>query len=1116
MDYKLYKIYLLIIDLICYIDKKLIFSKENLMPKNFTIVGIGASAGGIQALEEFFQNLPNDLGMAYIIIMHLAPDRKSNLDDILQKKTKMIVKPVIEGINVKPNHVYLIPPNRDLDIKNHTLYLSEFDPSQKLRLPIDHFFRSLAQQYKKDAVGILLSGTGSDGTLGLREIKGLGGITIVQNPETASYQEMLFNAIKHVDVDIILSPSEIANKLAQYKDSIHKIPKLEKSLKSVDIDNYFNELYGIIQNITGHDLSGYRKTTIGRRIEKRMSVNQIYDIEKYLNFLRRHPEESEKLFFDILIGVTNFFRDKDVFLSIEKNVIPQIFNDKSNHDPIRIWIVGCSTGEEAYSIAILLKEFANKNERQNEITIFATDIDSSAVNRARHGVYPKNIEADISKERLKRYFTRVDDQYSIKKEIRKMLIFAEQNVLEDPPFSKMDMVTCRNLLIYLQPEFQRDLLRTLVYALKTNSFLVLGTADSLGDVLEIFEEIDTKAKIYKKRKAIIMKDKYRFLFPTKVNLRKENAQLVKREKPKKFEELVENVLLETFSPPSILVNRDKEIIYIHGDLSKYLNLPKGIPKLDLIEMTKSNLGLGLTTAFRQAIHEETEATYNKVESKENGVQSILSVSVKPLQERGMGMKLYLVSFKETEVDFTEIPRLEMKAIDTADDKIIKHLENELESTKINLQQTIEEFETSNEELKSSNEELQSANEELQTTNEELQTSKEELQSVNEELRTVNEELSAKNLQLSKLNDDLDNLISSTQIATIFLDTALNIQKYTPQTTEVLNLIPSDIGRPFHHISPKLVLHIKDIVEDANQVLNKLVPIQKDVTTEDNKWYRMKISPYRTSENVIEGIVITFVDFTERHLAEDNLVKSEENAKFAYRKSEFYRSLFTHDISNILQVILSTVNIIERHAKDFEEKDELKDFFSTIQEQITKARNLVSDIQRLTNLDKKIVEIIPIDLIEYINQSIETLTFSYPNEKYKVEFNPKYKKIMIKGTKILEDCFQNILNNAITYNENEIKYITIRIEEVQKHDIEYIQVIIEDNGVGIKGQLIEGIMNNNYNKNNYKGLGIGLSLVRKTLELINGEFRIEDRVRGDYTKGTRVILLIPKISIEPLD
>ncbi|MEJ2295120.1 MAG: CheR family methyltransferase [Candidatus Lokiarchaeota archaeon] len=695
------------------------------------------------------------------------------------------------------------------------------------------------------------------------------------------------------------------------------------------------------------------------------------------------------------MGVTNFFRDKDVFLSIEKNVIPQIFKNKSNYDPIRIWIVGCSTGEEAYSIAMLLREFADLHEKKNEITIFATDIDAGAVNKARHGVYPKNIEADISKERLKRHFTKVDDQYIIKKKIRKMLIFAEQNVLEDPPFSRMDMITCRNLLIYLQPESQGDLLRTLVYAVKTNGFLVLGTADSLGEISEIFEDVDGKAKIYKKQKMIVMKDKFKYYFPTRVNLKIENTKIAKREKPKEFEDLVNNMLLETFSPPSLLVNRDKEIIYIHGDLSRYLNLPTGVPKLDFIEMARSDLGLGIATAFRQAILEEKEVTYSKVTNKEKRYQIVLSVTVKPLQERDMGIKLFLVSFKETRIDFADVPRIEMKSTDSNDEKVIKHLENELEITKINLQQTIEEFETSNEELKSSNEELQSANEELKTTNEELQTSKEELQSVNEELRTVNEELSSKNLQLSKLNDDLDNLISSTQIATIFLDTDLNIQKYTPQTTEVLNLIPSDIGRPFTHISPKLMLQIKDLVEDTKQVLNNLIPIEKDVVTEENKWYTMKISPYRTSDNVIEGVVVTFVDITERKFAEEKLKKSEDDANFAYKKSEFYRKLFTHDISNILQVILSTVNIIERYAKKFEEKDELKEFFKTIQEQVIKARNLTTDIQRLTTLDKKIVDIIPIDLIEYLNHSIESLKSSFPNVNYDFEFMHKYKRLKVQ-------------------------------------------------------------------------------------------------------------------------
>ena len=864
------------------------------MPKNeFPIVGIGASAGGLAAFEAFFSGMPTDTdpGMAFILVQHLAPDHESILTSLIQRYTRMQVFEVEDGMEVQPNCAYIIPPGRDMAFLNGTLQLLEPSSPRGQRLPIDFFFRSLAQDQGERAIGIILSGTGSDGTLGVRTIKGEGGMVMVQHPEFSEFDGMPRSAIATGLVDYQLSPAEMPAQLIAFVSHAFGKRFRPATVPTQRNENALKKIFVLLRAQTAHDFSQYKPNTIHRRVERRMAVHLIEKLDEYVKYLQHTPDEVDALFRDLLIGVTNFFRDPEAFNELEKYVIPKLFEGKPPEAMIRVWSAGCSTGEEAYSLAILLQEHLDTLKKNYRIQVFATDIDRQAIGTARLGLYPDSIAADITPERLAQFFTAEPDgsAYRIKKSIRDMLIFSEQNVIKDPPFSKLDLISCRNLMIYLGNELQKKIIPLFHYALNRDGFLFLGTSETVGDFGDLFTVLNRKEKIYQ-RKADSDEARPatfgRFLSQTmthnEVDALVGGKMMAFRKLP--LRQLTEQVLLQQFAPAAVLVNGQGDIFYLHGRTGMYLEPTPGEAGINnILRMAREGLRRELTAALHKVAKDKEFVRRPGLRVKTNGHYTTITLTVRPVAVAPTDMPgppLYLVVMEETPLAYpAEEQRLaplsaaegaESPATDT--DSRIAELKEELLAKEEFLQ-------TSNEELQSSNEEMQSINEEMQSTNEELETSKEELQSVNEELATVNTELHTKVTDLTRLNNDMNNLLAGTGIGTVFVDHGLRILRFTPAATRIINLILSDVGRPLGHFASNLVGYDR-LVADTQTVLETLVPKEAEVLTVEGKWYTMRILPYRTQNNVIEGVVITFVDITSTKKVQEESRLNEERIRVA--------------------------------------------------------------------------------------------------------------------------------------------------------------------------------------------------------------------------------------------
>ena len=877
----------------------------------FPIVGIGASAGGLAAFEAFFSGMPAvDPDMAFILVQHLAPDHKSILSELVRRYTRMQVFEVEDGMVVQPNCAYIIPPNRDMAFLNGALHLLQPANPRGQRLPIDYFFRSLALDQHERAICIVLSGTGSDGTLGVRAIKGEGGMVMVQTTESAEYDGMPRSALATGLVDYELPPAQMANQLIAYATHAFSNHLRVVSAATLASENITKKIFILLRNQTGHDFSLYKPNTIHRRIERRMAIHQIDKIDSYLKTLQTTPTEVESLFRDLLIGVTSFFRDPDAFKFLEEQVIPKLFIGKPASGAVRVWVPGCSTGEEAYSIAILLAERQEALKKLYSIQVFATDIDSQAIATARAGLYPASIVADLTPERLARFFTPEPDgnAYRIHKGIRDMLVFSEQNMIKDPPFSKLDLISCRNLLIYLGSELQKRLMPLFHYALNPGGRLFLGTSETVGDFISLFTTLDRKAKLYQR------KDDYASLgqltatrfYPPLTALDAatprtggKTAFPVKRA----LRELTEQALLQQVAPSGALVDSQGDILYLHGRTGLYLEPAPGETGIaNILKMARDGLRRDLTLALRKAVKTQEAGRAAAVRVKTNGHYTFVNLAVHPMppQAGAPEAPLYLVVLE----DAGDSPapggeplaagKPSAQAAMLSESASIAELKQELKIKEDYLQTSNEELETANEELKSSNEEMQSVNEELQSTNEELETSKEEMQSVNEELATVNTELQNKVADLSRVNNDMNNLLGGTGIGTVFVNLQLRILRFTPAVSTIINLIASDVGRPVGHLVANLV-NYTTLVADTLLVLNTLVPKSVEVQTTEGKWFSLRIQPYRTRENVIEGAVITFTDIHDLKLAEAALRKANDLLRLAVVVRDAHDAITVQDL-----------------------------------------------------------------------------------------------------------------------------------------------------------------------------------------------------------------------------
>lgn len=858
----------------------------------FPVVGIGASAGGLSAFESFFSGMPadEDPGMAFVLVQHLAPDHKSILTELIRRYTRMQVFEVEDGMTVAPNCAYIIPPNRDMAFLGGALHLLEPDSPRGQRMPIDFFFRSLAQDQRERAICIVLSGTGTDGTLGLRAIKGEGGMAMAQDPTTTEYDGMPRSAIATGLVDFELPPAEMPTQLMAYVSHALGKPSLPAARPPFKSESAMKKICVVLRAQTGHDFSMYKPSTLHRRIERRMAVHQVDTMGEYVRFLQQTPTEVDALFRDLLIGVTSFFRDPEAFQALDEQVIAKLLAGKPAGSMIRVWAPGCSSGEEAYSMAILLAEHQEALKRSFTAQVFATDIDDRAIATARTGIYPASIAADVSRERLERFFTAEPGggTYRIHKSIRDMLVFSEQDVIKDPPFSKLDLISCRNLLIYMGSELQKKLIPLFHYALNPGGFLFLGTSETVGDFGDLFTALDRKAKLYRRKEAVLSDQRIpfgKFLPPMTEDdavLPQAKGNVAGHARPN-LRELTEQSLLQEIVPAAVLVRANGDILYLHGRTGLFLEPAPGEASLNILKMAREGLKRDLTAALHAAATGGLPVRRPGLRVKSNGDFTFLNLAVRPVAYGPAGSPeapLYLIVLEQAAaVAPTSAPQagtLTESGDATGDatdaDTRIAALQQELRAKEEYLQTANEELETSNEELKSANEEMQSVNEELQSTNEELETSKEELQSVNEELATVNAELQTKVADLSRANNDMNNLLAGTGIATVFVDHQLRILRFTPTATQIINLIQSDIGRPVGHIVSNLK-NYDALVADARTVLDTLLPKSLDVQTVTGKWFTMRIQPYRTLENVIEGAVITFVDITDRKRAEKELQAS---------------------------------------------------------------------------------------------------------------------------------------------------------------------------------------------------------------------------------------------------
>jgi two-component system CheB/CheR fusion protein len=849
--------------------------------KDVSVVGLGASAGGLDALKAFFAEVPETSGLAYIVLMHLSPDQPSMLPDLLQRVSRIPVTKAEDGQRIEPDHVYTVPSRKEISIYQGTIQL--LDPAEKsISMPIDYFFRTLASDKKSNAAAIILSGTGSDGTVGLREIKDNEGLVLVQSKDTAKYDGMPASAIHTGLVDMVLAPQDMPQKLGEYFDHRHRVA--DKKQEVSQDQEWLNKIFALLRVQAGQDFSFYKTNTIHRRIQRRMVLNQIESKDTYLSFLRENPNEVNALFRELLIGVTNFFREPESFEVMKNKILPKVFKGLRDDALFRVWVPGCSSGEEVFSLAMVILEGLDQfPEKTFELQIFGSDIDQRAIDKARQGLYPSSIQADVSQERLSRFFQPEGDNYRIRKEIRDRVVFSVQNVLNDPPFSRLSLLSCRNLLIYLNSQAQRKLLPLFHYTLVPGGIMMLGSSESIGGFTNLFEPLDTTWKIYKRRE-VPQALQPQIDFPAgkpKEEAQAEAASKSALEPKADLEKETKNLVLERFAPAAVLVDSKGTILHIQGRTGKYLEPASGPPNQNILDMAREGLRTELSLAMRKALGSKEEILRRQVQIKVNGGTQVIDLHVFPVQQTKKLSGRLLIAFEDIESSRQDLHTRQRKAdsLENDSDARIAELEQELQDTRENHQTTIEELESSNEELKSTNEELQSSNEELQSTNEELESSKEELQSLNEELKTVNSELQSKVDELSEAHDDITNLLNSTQIATIFVDNDLQVKRFSREATKIVNLIESDIGRPLAHQSTRL--QDVDLTEGIKQVLHNLTPLEKEVHSEDGSWYIMRIMPYRTRDNRIQGAVVTFRDVDAQKKSQEKLKELNEELEQAW-------------------------------------------------------------------------------------------------------------------------------------------------------------------------------------------------------------------------------------------
>ena len=835
-------------------------SAEDGRPPPLRVVGIGASAGALKALKQLFAAVPDESGMCFVVVVHLSSEHESHLADLLQAHSRLAFEQVAGTTSLEPNHVYVIPPGANIDAVDTHLRLSDIELQREGRAPINHFFRTLADAHQDQAVGVVLTGTGSDGTLDLQRIREQGGLAIVQSPDEAEYDGMPRSAITAGAADLVLPVEQIPAHLLQLNTIRTNIATSQVAPSSAgNTEHALAKILARVRAQKGHDFTHYKRSTILRRIRRRMLLHQTATLNDYLQLLQDQPQEANLLFEDMLITVSEFFRDHEVFEHLEKHVIPQLFEGKGPADRVRVWSAGCATGEEAYSLAMLLwEQEARRAVKPHQVQIFASDLHEPALQRARQGLYPDAIEANVSPQRLQRFFTRENGHYRVRRELRERVVFALHNLLQDPPFAHLKMICCRNLLIYLKRDVQQHLASLLHYALEDNGYLLVGTAETVDTSLFICE--NKRFGLYRRR-SVPKRNLLLSVFPFNQPHPDSQEQPVCRSEAALSQGALHERIVEQYAPPSVLIRDDGEVMHYSARAGRYLQMPGGKPTNNVYRLVREPLQLELRAAVHAAMEQGLAYRSSPITLSIDNEPTRVILRVESIQQPLMPNCLLVIFDELQETD----PAL---AAGESSDATAHALKAEAEQTKRRMQAMIEEHESNQERLQAYNEELESANEELRSTMEELETSKEEMQSMNEELTTVNQENLQKVDELNELSSDLNNLLTATHIATVFLDREMRIVRFTPYMADLFNMRESDRGRLLSDLAHQL--HYADLQDDARRVLDDLAPVDREVSSENGRWYMVRLQPYRASDDRIDGLVMTFIDITDRRAAEERI------------------------------------------------------------------------------------------------------------------------------------------------------------------------------------------------------------------------------------------------------
>ncbi|MBI1394370.1 MAG: PAS domain-containing protein [Betaproteobacteria bacterium] len=1063
------------------------------------VVAIGASAGGLEALQRFFSYMPVDSGMSFVVVQHLAPDFRSLMDELLERHTKMAVHQVENNVALEADSVYLIPPRQEMIVSNGKLLLRERDVSEGLSLPIDIFMRSLANEYGERAIGIIMSGTGSDGSRGVRAIHEAAGLVLCQTPDTARFDGMPNSAITTGIVDAVLAPEEMPKTLLSFVANSDE-QRAEFRAKRLDVEqDVFAPVFSLLDDKLGLDFSFYKPGTINRRIERRMALVNCETIDEYVQLLRVGGAEVRELYRDLLIGVTEFFRDPEAWIALRENVIPQLADRLSTQKELRCWVPGTATGEEAYTLAILLHEWATEERKPANLRIFATDVHRESIDFAGAGVYPAAALAHVSEERRGRYFTLRDDgSYQVSSELRRMVVFANQNVLKDPPLTRLDLVCCRNLLIYFRSAAQRRALSVFHFGLKVGGFLFLGPSETLGDLAEEFEIVDRRWKMYSKRRDIRLAAAIRetdLVLGLPGRLEPAESPILRSTVGGRDMNLIRayDSLLDEYVPPSLLVNRAGMLAHTIGEATAFLKPPTGRTSLEVSNLVHPDLRMVVITALQRALKESRPVSYGGIRVSDPGQDRIVRIAARPLVN-GRNAEFFLVSFEE--VRAAGEPRLSVVEggpgeggdvpfdAATATSEHLSELEQELRYTKEHLQATVEELETANEELQATNEELMAANEELQSTNEELH-------SVNEELYTVNREYEEKIEELTRLTDDMDNLLASTEIGTIFLDEHMRIRKFTPSAARQFTLLSQDIGRPISHLNRNI--ECDEFQDELKRVLATGEGREHEVRHRDGSWFLMRLHPYRNEKHDVTGIIVTFVDIHALKQASQEVEQRNENLQsFAYAVS--------HDLQEPARMMIGFSELFERQYQDLvDEKG--RSYLEQIREGGRRLRTMLEATLQFSRVITQGAPFREVALSAVVEEVRKRLAEKIATAAATIEVG-KLPAVYGDDRQITR-LLRELVDNAVKFRGPRPPVVRVDAERIEG----MWRVSVSDNGIGLRPEDRESIFQI-FRKLNprapLEGVGIGLAIARRIVERHGGEISCKDSPDG----GAAIVFTLP--------